>query len=134
MRPDIADEHALIPPTKTQAAVPDETLAHADVRKVVPGPMPYPSTMSRWDHPEPSSGERWLVRHRTLVNFGAVLVLVLGACRIAYLLLTDARLGWSLDGSISMITTPCLFLFLSWSANKHVHEYDNARNQDPKAE
>jgi len=93
----------------------------------------YPSTMSPWD-PEPSSSERWMARHRTQVTVGAILVIVLGICRIVYLVITGARLGWSLDGSISLITSPGVFLFLSWSASKHVERYDRALHQGPKSD
>jgi hypothetical protein len=75
--------------------------------------------MSRWD-PEPSSTERWLVRHRTPVRVGAVLLIVFAIGQIAYLMATGGALGWSLGGSISLITSPCLFLFLVWSASSHV--------------
>ena len=75
-----------------------------------------------------------MARHRTQVTVGAVLVIVLGICRIVYLVITGARLGWSLDGSISLITSPGVFLFLSWSASKHVEEYDRALHPGPKSE
>jgi len=45
-----------------------------------------------------------------------------------------ARLGWSLDGSISLITSPGVFLFLSWSASSHVEKYDKALHQGPESE
>jgi uncharacterized membrane protein len=89
--------------------------------------------MSHWD-PEPSSGERWMVRHRTQIRVGAALVILFGTCRIVYLLVTGARLGWSLDGSIPLITSPCIFLFLTWNASRHVENYDNARAQGPNSE
>jgi len=54
--------------------------------------------------------------------------------RIGYLLVTGARLGWSLDGSISLITSPGVFLFLSWSASSHVEKYDKALHQGPESE
>jgi len=75
-----------------------------------------------------------MARHRTQVTFAAILVIVLGICRIGYLLITGARLGWSLDGSISLITSPGVFLFLSWSASSHVEKYDKALHQGPESE
>ena len=86
--------------------------------------------MSRWD-PEPTSTERWLARHRTPIRVGAVIVIVFAIGRIVYLLATGGALGWSLGGSISLITSPCLIMFLTWSASNHVDRYDKARHDAP---
>ena len=96
-------------------------------------PASYASVMSRWD-PEPTSTERWLVRYRTQVRVGSVLLVLLAIGRIVYLLATGRALGWSLGGSISLITSPLLILFLSWSATSHVEKYDSARNEGPNSE
>lgn len=95
--------------------------------------------MSPWDPEptpteEPTSTERWLVRHRTQVRVGSVLLLLLAIGRIVYLLATGRALGWSLGGSISGITSPLLILFLTWSASSHVEEYDNAPHEGPNSE
>ena len=92
--------------------------------------MSYGSTMSGWD-PEPTSTERWLVCHRTPVRVVAVLFIVFAIGQIVYLLATAGEFGWSFGGSISLITSPCLFLVLTRSASTHVEKYDNARHQGP---
>lgn len=94
--------------------------------------MSYGSTMSRWD-PEPTSTERWLVRHRTPVRVVAVLFIVFAIGQIVYLLATAGDLGWSLGGSLPLITSSCLFLVLTRSASSHVEKYDNARHQGPNS-
>jgi hypothetical protein len=90
----------------------------------------YGSAMSRWD-PEPTSTERWLARHRTPVRVVAVLVIVFAISQIVYLLATAGELGWSLGGSLPLITSLCLILVLTRSASSHVEKYDNVRSQGP---
>lgn len=74
---------------------------------------------------------RALVRHSAQVRVGAILVIVFAIGQIVYLVATGGALGWSLGGSISLITSPCLFLFLKWSASSHIETYDNARHNSP---
>jgi hypothetical protein len=62
------------------------------------------------------------------------MMIALATWRIVYLLVTGGPLGWSLGGSISLITSPCVLLFVSWSAAHHVEKYDKAHHQGPESE
>jgi hypothetical protein len=62
------------------------------------------------------------------------MMIALAIWRIVYLLVTGGPLGWSLGGSISLITSTCVLLFVSWSAAHHVEKYDKAHHQGPESD
>jgi hypothetical protein len=86
--------------------------------------MFYSRTMSRWD-PIPTSGQRWLVGHRTKVRIGALLLIVMSICLIVYDLVT---VGFDKGdaGPTSAIAFSLLVLLTTRDAARLVDKYDSA--------
>jgi hypothetical protein len=90
----------------------------------VTAPMSYSLMMDRW-YPEPTSFDRWIVRHRTGVRVGIGLFVVFGVCWMVYA--QSSRL-------IEPIAVGSLFmLMLSWKVSRSVKEYDSTHHQGPNA-
>jgi hypothetical protein len=98
----------------------------ADVRKqgncVSKASVSYSPTMSRWD-PEPTSFQRWMVRHSTRVRLGATLFMLLGMCWMVYGLLTRGVVGLA-NGSISAVAFSGLIMVISVDVSRRVEKHD----------
>jgi hypothetical protein len=88
----------------------------------------YSPTMSRWD-PEPTSFQRWTVRHSKKIRMGAALFMLLGICWMVFGLLTRAFVGL-LNGWMPVVSFSGLILLASVNISQHVEKYD-AQHRTP---
>jgi hypothetical protein len=89
-----------------------------------------PRDLARWD-PEPTSFQRWIVRHRTEVQGGAVLLLVLAVSWKVYLLVT-VGFGVAVGAAIGAIALSIHVLLTNRQVSRYVEKYDSAPHQRPK--
>lgn len=93
-------------------------------------PLPQrPGDLGRWD-PEPTSFQRWIVRHRFMVRVGAVLLLVLAISWTVYLVAT-VGLGVAVVAAIAAIALSIHVLLTGRQVTRYVENYDNTPHQRP---
>jgi len=97
-----------------------------------PPTVPFPQRpggLGRWD-PEPTSFQRWIVRHRFGLRVGAVSFLVLAICWTAYLVAT-VGLGVAVFAMVGAIAFPVQILLVRRDVTRYVENYDNTPRQRP---
>jgi hypothetical protein len=80
--------------------------------------------MSRWD-PEPTSYQRWFVRHRTKFRVGAILLMVSAIYMVVLDLLT-VGLHMADVGPICALASSIGFLVGIREVSRYVEKYDKA--------
>jgi hypothetical protein len=83
--------------------------------------------MNRWD-PEPTSFQRWTVRHSKKIRMGAALFM-LGICWMVFGMLTRGFVGL-LNGWMPAVSFSGLILLACVNISQHVEKYD-AQHRTP---
>ena len=88
-----------------------------------------PGDLGRWN-PEPTSLQRWMVRHRIRLRVCAVTLLVLAISWTVYLVAT-VGFGVAVFATVAGIAFPVQVLLAGRDVTRYVENYDNTPHQRP---